>query len=225
MVAGVILTPPISENPEIIKKLDAAGIKFSKIVSASVPPKDIKRTIFIDDRKAAYQITEHLIEKNHKRICFLNGDPEHLSSGERLEGYKSALRENNIEISEELILDGHYTFESGVERAQQIMSIEDVPTAVFACNDEIAAGALFAARMQGIKVPEQLSIVGFEDSPFSRQTWPSLTTAKQPNDEIASHATEILIRMLEGDEDGDNFDEHGYLPKMIVRESSADIAS
>jgi LacI family transcriptional regulator len=225
MVAGLVLTPPISENPEIIKKLDDAGITFSRIVSGSVAPDDVQRTIFIDDRKAAYQITEHLIKRNHKRICFLNGDPEHLSSGERLEGYKAALRDYDIAVADELILDGHYTFESGVERAKQIMDIDEAPTAVFACNDEIAAGALFAARMNDVKVPEQLSIVGFEDSPFSRQTWPSLTTAKQPNDKIASHATELLIGMLEGDDDSDSFDDHSYLPEMIVRESSADMTS
>lgn len=221
MVAGLVLTPPISENAEIIKKLDDAGITFSKIISGSVPPEDIERTIFIDDRKAAYQITEHLIKQHHQRISFLNGDPEHLSSGERLEGYKSALRDYGIPISDELILDGHYTFESGVKRAKQILSLNDLPTAVFACNDEIAAGALFAARIHGVKVPEQLSIAGFEDSPFSRQTWPSLTTAKQPNDEIASHATQILIRMLEGETQNECTDQHGYLPEIIVRESSS----
>ncbi len=221
MVAGLVLTPPISENAEIIKKLDDAGITFSKIISRSEPPEDVERTIFIDDRRAAYQITEHLIKQKHRRISFLNGDPEHLSSDERLEGYKSALRDYKIPISDELVLDGHYTFESGVERAKQILSLNDVPTAVFACNDEIAAGALFAAKIHGVKVPEQLSIAGFEDSPFSRQTWPSLTTAKQPNDEIASHATKILIDMLEDTADNQRFDEHGYLPEIIVRKSSS----
>ena len=224
MLSGLVLTPPISENPTIIKMLDDAGVKFSRIVSGSKPPKDVERTIYIDDRKAAYQITEHLIRQNHSRICFLNGDPEHLSSGERLEGYKAALVDNGIAVSPELILEGHYSFESGMARAQKLMALATMPTAVFACNDEIAAGALFAARMQGIKVPDQLSVVGFEDSPFSRQTWPSLTTAKQPNDKIAGHATEILIHMLESDADKPtDFLSHGYLPEILVRESSASI--
>ena len=221
MVAGLVLTPPISENPDILAKLDAVEIPYSRIVSSSSPPADVARTIYIDDRQAAYQITKHLLAQKHKRICFLNGDPEHMSSGERLEGYKQALREHQVPLDDTLVLEGHYTFESGMERAQQVLSRAPAPTAIFACNDEIAAGALFAARMQGVRVPEQLAIAGFEDSPFSRQTWPSLTTAKQPMDEIAEHATEILIRLV-GGEDGDDVDysDHGYLPEIIVRESS-----
>ena len=223
MVAGLVLTPPISENPQVIKKLDEAGIKFSRIVSSSEPPDDAERTIYIDDRRAAYQITEHLIKQNHSQISFFNGDPEHHSSDERLEGYKSAMRDNGIKIPKRLILEGHYTFESGMERAKKILSSDNIPTAIFACNDEIAAGALFAARMLGINVPEQLSIVGFEDSPFSRQSWPSLTTAKQPNDEIAGHATQLLIELLREDDEQTSERQHGYLPEIVVRESSTAI--
>jgi LacI family transcriptional regulator len=222
MVAGLVLTPPISENAEILAKLDAAEIPYSRIVSS--PHADAERTIYIDDRQAAYQITTHLLEQKHQRICFLNGDPEHMSSCERLEGYKQALREHQLTVDESLVLEGHYTFESGMERAQQVHAWGDAPSAIFACNDEIAAGALFAARMQGVRVPEQLAIAGFENSPFSRQTWPSLTTAKQPMDEIAQHATEIWIRLVNGTEPRDrNFDDHGYLPEIIVRESSNEI--
>jgi LacI family transcriptional regulator len=223
MVAGLVLTPPISEKAQVIRKLDEAGIKFSRIVSSSEPPDDVERTIYIDDRKAAYQITEHLIKQNHTKISFFNGDPEHHSSDERLEGYKSAMRDYGIEIPKHLILEGHYTFESGMERANKLFSSDDKPTAIFACNDEIAAGALFAARMLGINVPERLSIVGFEDSPFSRQSWPSLTTAKQPNDEIASHATRLLIDLLRDEEPVKDTHLHGYLPEIVVRESSTAI--
>lgn len=222
-VAGLVLTPPISESPEIISRLEAAGIKFTRIVSSSEPPEDVERTIYIDDRRAAYQITEHLIRQNHTSISFFNGDPEHHSSEERLDGYKAAMRDNGIPIDGHLIVPGEYTFQSGMQRGKELLDSDNRPTAIFACNDEIAAGTLFAARMQGINVPEQLSIVGFEDSPFSRQSWPSLTTAKQPNDEIAGHATQLLIDILAGPSkalNGKRSLNHGYLPEMIVRESS-----
>lgn len=222
-VAGLVLTPPISENFEIISKLEKAGIKFTRIVSSSEPPKDVERTIYIDDRRAAYQITEHLINQKHRAISFFNGDPEHHSSEERLDGYKAAMRDNNIPIESNLIVSGEYTFESGMQRGKTTLDSDSRPTAIFACNDEIAAGTLFAARMLGINVPEQLSIVGFEDSPFSRQSWPSLTTAKQPNDEIAGHATQLLIDLLSSSSkagDDEKAHNHGYLPEMIVRESS-----
>ena len=226
MVAGLVLTPPMSETQEILDRLDEANIKFVRIISSSVEPTDVERTIFVNDRMAAYQITEHLINMNHTKISFFNGDVEHKSSTERLEGYKAALQDNNIELNDKWVLEGQYSFESGMERAERIVSLDETPTAIFACNDEIAAGALFAAKMAGVNVPEQLSIVGFEDSPFSRQTWPSLTTAKQPNDQIAGHAAEILIDMVGGNEPkkGDIL-QHGYLPEVIVRKSVRDLAS
>jgi LacI family transcriptional regulator len=88
---------------------------------------------------------------------------------------------------------------------------------VFACNDEIAAGTLFAARIQGVDVPQQLSIVGFEDSPFSRQAWPNLTTAQQPNTTIAERATGLLIDTIRAHRDVES---EGFYPQLIVRDST-----
>ena len=221
-IAGLVLTPPISENEEIIRKLDEANIKFTRIISGSRPPKDGSRTIYIDDCRAAYQITKHLIDNGHQQISFFNGDPEHNSSGERLRGYLEAMKDADIAVNDNFVVSGHYTFESGMKRAKSALAMADRPTAIFACNDEIAAGAMFAARMDGVSVPEDLAIVGFEDSPFSRQSWPSLTTAKQPNDEIAGHATQLLIDTLAAasKDEVETDSDHGYLPEMIVRGSS-----
>ena len=178
--------------------------------------------VYIDDRTAAYTITQHLIDLNHKDIAFLGGDEEHKSSGERLEGYRSALADNGITPHENHILPGKYSFESGVERTRALLELDGPrPTAVFACNDEIAAGTLFAARIAGVDVPNQLSIVGFEDSPFSRQAWPNLTTAQQPTSTIAQRATALLIDTLTSRAEGlQVVESEGFLPKLIVRDSS-----
>jgi DNA-binding LacI/PurR family transcriptional regulator len=106
---------------------------------------------------------------------------KHHSTIERLEGYRAALIDNGIKPKKRFEMEGEYSFDSGVEGTENLLRIKNIPTAIFANNDEIAAGSVFAARLNGIDIPNELSIVGFEDSPYSRQTRPKLTTAHQPN--------------------------------------------
>jgi len=225
-VAGLVLTPPLSERPEVIERLREQGVKFVRILSAQEAD-NASPCVFIDDRMAAANITRHLIELGHKRIAFLGGDTAHKSSIERLEGYKQALRENELEINEALILDGDYSFESGVERTKHLLEENSQQaTAVFACNDEIAAGTLFAARLLGTEIPAQLSIVGFEDSPFSRQTWPKLTTAQQPNGVIAQTAAALLIQEIRDSKKPVTTEpaepsHQGFYPELVIRDSTA----
>jgi len=217
-VGGLVLTPPMSEMPDVLAALNKRKIPFVRILSGSQPPDSKSPCIFIDDRTAAHKITQYLIDLGHKSIAFLGGEEAHKSSGERLEGYKAALKANKIALDKKLILPGEYSFESGVKRTRQLLASNLKPTAVFACNDEIAAGTLFAARIQGIDVPQQLSIVGFEDSPFSRQAWPNLTTAQQPNSTIAERATALLIESIRNH--GKLVESEGFYPQLIVRDSS-----
>jgi len=134
-----------------------------------------------------------------------------------LEGYKAALTQYDITIDPSLIIDGEYSFESGVEGAKTLISQTNRPTAIVSCNDEIAAGALFAARLMNIDIPK-LSITGFEDSPFSRQTWPKLTTAHQPNNKIAEDAASLLIAQIRNGNDRDII--KLYTPELVVRDST-----
>ncbi|MDO3385217.1 LacI family DNA-binding transcriptional regulator [Gilvimarinus sp. SDUM040013] len=217
-IGGLVLTPPISENQDILKAIAERDVKFVRVLSGSSAPDELSPCVYIDDRNAAYAITEHLINLGHQDIAFLGGDEEHQSSGERLEGYKKALIDHNIKFSDRRVLPGSYSFESGVERTRMLLSSPGVrPTAIFACNDEIAAGTLFAARIQGVDVPNRLSIAGFEDSPFSRQAWPNLTTAAQPTSTIAQKAANLLIKSLRN---GKKVESEGFYPELIVREST-----
>lgn len=217
-VGGLVLTPPISEMPEILSALNKRKIPFVRILSGSQAPDKKSPCIFVDDRTAAYKITQYLIDLGHKSIAYLGGEEAHKSNSERLEGYKSALKANKINLDKKLIIPGEFSFESGVKRTRQLLASNLKPTAVFACNDEIAAGTLFAARIQGVDVPHQLSIVGFEDSPFSRQAWPNLTTAQQPNSVIAERATALLIDTIR--KDGKEVESEGFYPQLIVRDST-----
>jgi LacI family transcriptional regulator len=221
-IAGLILTPPLSEMPEFVKTLVELDVKVVRIMSGDVAPDDLSPCVMVNDRDAAQTITQHLIDLGHKDIAFIAGDAEHMSTIERYKGYRRALKASDIDFDKTLVIEGDYSFDSGVSGAKQLISCENNktrPTAIFSCNDEIAAGALFAARLMNISIPEQLSIVGFENSPFSRQTWPKLTTADQPNNQIAEDAANLLISQVRKQKNQMTISQ--YVPKLIIRDSTA----
>lgn len=220
-IAGLVLTPPFSEMPEFVKHILALEVDVVRIMSGDKVPDDLGLCIMVNDHEASKSITQHLIDLGHKDIGFIAGEAEHMSTVERLKGYKDALTENGIAVDERLIIAGEYSFESGVHGAKQLMAEEKRPTAIFSCNDEIAAGALFASRLMGIAIPEQLSITGFENSPFSRQTWPRLTTANQPNPKIAEDAASLLIAKARK-QTAKNITSV-YTPQLIVRDSTSQV--
>ncbi len=223
-LAGLVLTAPMSERMELVEALAARGVPLVRIIAATRDPEDGHACVYVDDRDAAYEITEHLIQLGHQRIGFLWGGLAHLSSTERYAGYEQALADYNIPLDKHLVVPGDYTFDDGFRGARRLLALREPPTAIFGCNDEIAAGALAAAKSAGLNVPYDLSIAGFEDSPFSRQSWPALTTAKQATEEIARHAARLLIARLRQDA----YDDHpmpvhnqGFAPQLVVRGSTA----
>ncbi len=226
-IAGVVLTPPFSEMPNVAKMLERMGLPFVRIISGMEKGKQAASCIFINDHEAAYSITQHLLDLGHQRIGFLCGGKEHHSSIERLEGYKAALIDNQVRPNKQLVIDGEYSFDSGVKGAKKLLGRKNRPTAIFASNDEMAAGALFAARLSGVSIPEELSIVGFEDSPFSRQTWPKLTTAHQPNKFIAQQAVSLLIANVQG-KSSEQIQEsnmvRSFSPQLVIRDSTGPVA-
>lgn len=218
-LAGLVLAPPMSEHMELIRVLAEANVPLVRIISAAEDPRDGYPCVFVDDRDAAYDITEHLVQLGHTRIGFLWGGKEHRSSPERFRGYEEALRDYGIEIDKKLIVEGDYSFDDGFRGARKLLARKAPPTAIFGSNDEIAAGVLAAARAAGLNVPYDLSIAGFEDSPFSRQSWPALTTARQATDTIARHAAHLLIAGIGGG--GEAVGNEGFSPELVVRGSTA----
>lgn len=219
-LSGLVLTPPLSEDPKVLAALDQINANYVRIIAGEeVSPTD-GLSILVNDKHGAVSITQHLIDLGHKNIAFLSGDHQHESTKERLAGFKAALQSNNLTLDESNIINGQYSFESGVEGAKTLLAKSHRPTAIVACNDEIAAGALFAARLAGVAIPEELSIVGFEDSPFSRQTWPKLTTVHQPNKLIAQTATELLIEN-QGNKQSETTHQV-FIPEPVLRDSSAE---
>lgn len=223
-LAGLIICPPLSESPDIMDALSAREIQFVRVISSDGNNLGNTPCIYVNDRAAAFNITDHLASLGHKKIAFLRGDADHRSSLEREQGYTDALKKNKLTKVNDYQINGSYSFEFGVEGAKKLLALTNPPSAIFACNDEIAAGSLFAARLEGIQVPSQLAIAGFEDSPFSRQTLPKLTTAAQPNFEIAKQATNLLIEYIERYKKLRNTDtdiKHlSFEPSLVVRQST-----
>ncbi len=222
-LAGLVLAPPMSEQPELIATLKEQSVTFVRIIASREDPKDGSPCVFVDDRDAAYAITEHLIQLGHTRIGFLWGEPHHRSSPERYQGYADALKDYGIALNKKLVLPGRYAFDDGFRGARKLFALKEPPTAIFGSNDEIAAGVLAAARSTGLDVPWDLSIAGFEDNPFSKQAWPALTTARQSTSEIGRHAALQLMAELKhahGGSEGAPPNE-GFVPELVVRGSTA----
>ncbi|MEW9572710.1 LacI family DNA-binding transcriptional regulator [Rhodanobacter sp. Si-c] len=216
-LAGLVLTPPISERAAAIAALVEHHVPYVPVLSTTVDPGGSMPYVYIDDRSAAYSITEHLIHLGHRRIGFLKGGPNHHASSERFDGYCKALEEYGIPLQTELVIDGDYVFSDGFRGACRLLSLDVPPTAIFGSNDEIAAGALAAASSSGLQIPYDISIAGFEDSPFSRHSWPPLTTARQPAELIVERATRLLIAQIC---DG-KVESVQFKPELVVRGSTA----
>lgn len=222
-LAGLVLTAPISEQPELLRTLAGRGVHMARIIAAASDPDDGYPCVWVDDRDAAYEITEHLIQLGHERIGFIWGGRQHLSSSERYLGYEQALKDYGIEVDKHLVVQGDYTFDDGFRGARRLLALRQPPTAIFGSNDEIAAGVQAAAKSVGMTLPYDLSIAGFEDSPFSRQSWPALTTAKQATEDIARHAARMLIAGLRQDGSQALAVNQGFVPQLVVRGSTAPV--
>lgn len=221
-LAGLVLSPPLSEMPEVLDALDKMDMHYVRVISGANKQQSGGPCVLINDREASHKITEHLISLQHQRIAFITGDKDHQSTGERLLGYKNAMAAHQLTVDKHYIIDGKYSFEAGVEGAKKLLNLRTPPTAIFTCNDEIAAGALFAARLMNFDVPGDVAIAGFEDNPFSRQTWPKLTTAAQPTSLIAKKATSLLIRTIKSGRKGDKekIPNQYFEPELVIREST-----
>jgi LacI family transcriptional regulator len=192
---GIVLTPPASDNVTILDRLSQARFPFVRIAPTRAP--EIGPRNITDDVAAARLMTEYLISLGHRRIGTIKGDPSHPSSEARLLGYSQALTAAGLAIRHEHIKQGMFTFESGLRAAQKMLAAPDRPTAIFAQNDDMAAGAIMAAHDLGLRVPQDLSVAGFDDSAIAKIVWPRLTTIHQPVFDMARAATDMLVAMLE----------------------------
>ncbi|WP_093084791.1 LacI family DNA-binding transcriptional regulator [Sphingobium sp. AP50] len=216
-IDGVILPPPLCDLPELVEALDRAGIPAVAVATGRAPS-DLA-AVSIDDRHAAYEMTRHLIALGHDRIGFIKGNPNQSASARRFEGYVAALGEAGLTVQDELIAQGFFTYRSGLDAAEQILSLIDPPTAIFASNDDMAAATVAIAHRTGLDVPGDLTVCGFDDTSLATTIWPELTTIRQPISAMARAAVEVLVRQLKGRRSSDAA-EHLVLDYELIRRQS-----
>jgi LacI family transcriptional regulator len=146
----------------------------------------------MDEVAAAAAMTRHLLDLGHREIGFIEGDPGHGASALRRRGHLEALEAAGVKPRPELIRPGRFDFRSGFEAAEALLSLERPPTAIFASNDDMALGATMAAHRRGLDLPGDLSIAGVDDAPVASALWPRLTTVRQPIQEMAAAAVDLL---------------------------------
>jgi LacI family transcriptional regulator len=214
---GVILTPSISEDEQLARMLEQMSCSYVRI--ASVPLDRPDRMIVSYDRKGGEQAALHLTQLGHRRIGFVSGPPTFRSSHERRSGLEDGLAAAGLHLRPEFVAEGAYTFESGTSCGSALLGRAERPTAIFCANDEMAAGLLQAARRAGIQVPQDLSVVGFDDFQIATQVWPTLTTVHSP---IRSVGLLAAQRLFAGAYEGKAplADSEALLPQLVVREST-----
>lgn len=192
---GLILTPPLTDHPRLLEHLRKRGLPF-----ASIAPHHPKGCIgaMLREREAAAAMVAHLVALGHRRIAHIIGDPKHGAGVWRLAGFRDGLLHAGLKEIPAYMIQGRFSFESGVTAMRQLLALPQRPTAVFAADDDMATGAVWAAAEAGVPVPGEISICGFDDTLIATQVWPPLTTIHQPVREMGRLATEqLLLRVLD----------------------------
>lgn len=194
LAAGLLAIFP-GQSAEHLSRLHEQGFPIVMIDDqakpASIP------WVGAGNRKGSYSATRHLLRLGHRRIAHIQGPPKFLVSHERYQGYCEALNEAGIAPDATLVMEGDFMPQGGRSCASKLLAMEERPTAIFAANDLMAYGVLTAAGECGLRVPEDLSLIGFDDIPLSAHTRPALTTVRQPFYSIGQRAIELLLSLLE----------------------------
>lgn len=188
---GVILLPPISENDELTRAMTAADCAYVRITYAQMDHPS--RMVISNDRLAVAEVANYLLSMGHKRIGYISGPPGFRSALERRAGFQEALAARGLELAPELVVEGGYTYESGVAGGEKLLALSPRPTAIFASNDEMAAGVYRVANRLGLSIPGDVSIVGFDDGPLAARLLPSLTTIRLPIRELGRLAANKIL--------------------------------
>ncbi|WP_379485782.1 LacI family DNA-binding transcriptional regulator [Novosphingobium soli] len=193
--AEAIILPPVF-GEDMARTLDPDLIGFPMLCVGAADAMPSMSTVRMDEFTAAKDVTARLIAKGHRRIGFIRVPERYPIHHPRGGGYLAALEAHGMVADPDLIVEGEFWFQEGLEAATKLLALADPPTAIFASNDEMAMGALAAAHMRDIAVPDRLAIVGFEDNYFARNVWPALSSVKIPMAAMAERAMEILVREI-----------------------------
>jgi len=220
---GVIILPPISDISKLAVNLDKAGCNYVRVTSELEG--ELLKLVVTDYLPAIAEMTRHLVEFGHRDMAFISGPRSNASSQKRQEMFVQALASHGLELSSEMILEGTFTYDSGVKAAEKLLSREHRPTAIFAANDEMAFGVMNVAYHMGLKIPDDLSLVGFDGTTFSTFVVPPLTTIIRQTDVMSRLGTQKLLAQIENGADLANTFETMVSTRFIPRESTGPVPS
>ncbi len=194
-IDGFILSGPRSDD-QALRELHADGfpiVLLGQLRDTTIPFVDV------DNIAAAFIAVHHLVNLGHRRIGLITNGPTHYTaSQDRLEGYRRALEKAHIPYDPQLVMFGNFREESGREAMERLLDLDPPPTAVFAASDAIALGAMVAIRRRGLRIPEDIALVGFDDIPLAAYVDPPLTTVRLPAFELGREAAQLLVDIVEG---------------------------
>ena len=218
-VDGIILPPPLCDSKQLIDLITDAG---TPAVTVACGQPDLRISgVSIDDYAAAHAMACHLIALGHQRIGFVAGHPNQSASARRLAGFKAAVAEHHAHADADLIVPGMFTYRSGLDAAEILLSQEPRPTAIFASNDDMAAAVVAIAHRLGLDVPGDLTVAGFDDTALATTIWPELTTVRQPITGMAEAALRSLVQQVRARHNGmPQAPEHALMDYALIRRQS-----
>jgi LacI family transcriptional regulator len=216
-VDGVIFISAGESNKDL-ERLANSDIPI--VVADRVVPLSLADVVLLDNEDAGYVATRHLIDLGHEKIGCITGPSNVSPSMQRVIGYKRAMQEKKLSILEKYVMPGDFTYSGGSESMAQLISLKNRPSAVFVLNDMMAIGAVSSARRMGYRVPEDISIIGFDDIELARAITPALTTMAQPMQELAEIATNSLIEKMVSSESKLENKEFILKANLVIREST-----
>ncbi len=215
---GVIVLPPVADIANIGEELEKIGCPYVRITSDVID--ENSRLVVTDYPSAISDMTRHLVKLGHRDIGFISGPKTHLSSQKRHEAFVQALSSHGLALPTKMVVEGEYTFDSGLIAAKELLSREHRPTAIFAANDEMAFGVMNVAAEMGLNIPDDLSVVGFDGTPFSTFVVPSLSTIIRQTGLMAKLATQKMLVQFDNGGDDAHIFETMVSPRFVPREST-----
>jgi LacI family transcriptional regulator len=218
---GIILAAPLSNMPNIVRAIGATNTPFVRVSSGKKNGKHF--SVSMTDRESSAEMTRYLASLGHKNIAFITGHPKHDAVKNRFLGYQDGLQESGLKFSEQLVKAGDNSIRSGEACAEKLLKRKNPPTAIFAANDDMAAGVIRVADRLGISVPEQLSVAGCDDVALAQQIYPALTTIRQPLAAMTERAAATLIEHSRGNSELRG--EDTFPGVLQIRESTGPVPS
>lgn len=189
--SGIVLAAPLSNMPKIVRAIAGTGTPFVALSPGKASSR--QAAVATNDRETSAEMTQYLASLGHRRIAFITGHPSHKAVANRFLGYRDGLTASGLKYAENLVSAGLNSIGSGEECALALLGRKQRPTAIFAANDDMAAGVMRAASRLGLRIPDDLSVAGCDDIALAQQLYPELTTIRQPLAAMAERASDLLI--------------------------------